>query len=343
MDPNLDDEARRQWNMQYLLGKDLSDFRGFGGGEYTLISPQVEFIAPFAGWGHLEIKGGSGGMRLCSGPGDALGIPDTGADDLFLLPWDHVEQVVIVPDPSSKVVQGADDMLRVFIIPTGATGASAVTKQYPQIVQFKWPNRRVIDSSIRGTMLEMRDLQKETYFSILRTALDEELGPLGKGVLVYTQHAKTVSKPPLFNCSGTLSPVMGTFLSEKSKGSLLFLPSGIIWLADTVLYLPFNSLNSLHLLFIRDAASATDDERYPVVSMGLVLSVTEPFYEAQGHGASTKTVHFTDIEDFSSVEVSIQNYSLAHGINFMKLEQTFYDYAQGQMMTGFMPFADPAV
>ncbi|KAH7131002.1 hypothetical protein EDB81DRAFT_807784 [Dactylonectria macrodidyma] len=343
MDPNLNDQARRQWNMQYFLGKDPSEFGEFGSDAYTLISPQVEFIAPFAGWGHLELKGGSGGMRLCSGPGNVLGITDQGEDDLFLLPWDHVEQVVIVPDPSSKVVNGADDMLRVFIIPTGATGVSAVTKQYPQIVQFKWHNRRGIDGSIRGTMLDMRDLLKETHFSILRTALDEELGPLGKGVLVYTQHAKTVSKPPLFNCSAVLSPIMGTFLTEKSEGSLLFLPSGIIWLADTVLYLPFNSLKSLHLLFIRDEASATAEDRSPIVAMGMILSVTEPFYEAQGHAVGAKTLHFTNIENFASVEPSIQNYSLAHGINFMKLEQTFYDYAQGQMMTGYMPLADPAM
>ncbi|KAF7556983.1 hypothetical protein G7Z17_g1061 [Cylindrodendrum hubeiense] len=130
------------------------------------------------------------------------------------------QQVVIVPDPSYNPASGSDAMYRVIIVPTAATGVSAVTRQYPQIIQFKWPNRRV-DDALGGAVPEQSDKETATYLSILKTVFDKQLAPFGKEVIIYTNETKTAGHPPPFNCSAELSPVRDTFITEKALGETI--------------------------------------------------------------------------------------------------------------------------
>lgn len=76
-------------------------------------------------------------------------------------------------------------MLRVIIVPIGATGASSLTRELPQIIHLNWPNHTA-DKGLRGTVLDKLNTEDATYLSILKTILDKELAPFGKEVIVHT-------------------------------------------------------------------------------------------------------------------------------------------------------------
>ncbi|KAF7554715.1 hypothetical protein G7Z17_g2720 [Cylindrodendrum hubeiense] len=269
-------EKKRKWSQQYYQGRSILELQDLGCGRCLLVSREIQFGSPFSGRGLFEVMSGMGSpqigsIRICKGMGFGRFYRD-----VFMVPMQHVEQVIVIPDTVDDLALGTDAMFLVVIIPTAAAGTSALTQKYPQMINFKWPNRSA-DEALEQTVVNKSDEEMETYLSVLKTAIDDTLAPFDKEVIVYTDEGQAVSQPPLFRCIAELEPVSGTFITEKAK---------------------------------------------------------EAFNE---EGTKSKTIRFADMQDFSPLQDMIEKYSEAHGIKLMKLEQTYYDYAEGQMMTGFMP------
>ncbi|KAK2024768.1 hypothetical protein LX32DRAFT_696923 [Colletotrichum zoysiae] len=132
---NKSREAGREWNNQYYQGVSAGELHGMGCGVHRLGTPRVPFQAPFTCDGRLEIMSGtdgegSGSIRLC-GPQNYWGISDMGASDaVFMVPFKHTEQVIILPTVG-RATRSNNLAYQVIIVPTGATGASSVNRQYP--------------------------------------------------------------------------------------------------------------------------------------------------------------------------------------------------------------------
>lgn len=75
----------------------------------------------------------------------------------------------------------------------------------------------------------------------------------------------------------------------------------------------------------------------PVVAMSLMCSVSEPFYEAQGGPVMSKLMLFKNIKQYVAVIKDIERYCSDYSLKLDKIEQHWYNYAEGAMMTGFMP------
>ncbi|KPM45761.1 hypothetical protein AK830_g797 [Neonectria ditissima] len=166
-----ENEANREWTNQYYQGKSVLDFHGLGCGSCPLSSPQITFMSPFADEGSLEIMTGvdglgTGGLRLVKGPSND---PGRGLPDTFMVPLQNVEQVILVPGTSET----SKGMWQVVIVPTAATGTSAMVNKRPQMIQFEWPDRDV-DELLKINVAEnMSKKENATYLSILRAVLDE--------------------------------------------------------------------------------------------------------------------------------------------------------------------------
>jgi hypothetical protein len=116
---------------------------------------------------------------------------------------------------------------------------------------------------------------------------------------------------------------------------LIFLPTGILWPSDTPLYLPFCSFAEMMLIFNCELRGTSE-----VVAMALLVKVNEPFYAGRWSEPKDAWMDF-EIQDCASVKKSIVEYAEAHKIKLKKLEQTWYDYDQKMMMTGWAPYTDP--
>lgn len=238
-------EEGLEWQRQYYQGVSISELAGMGCGWHLLGTPPLPFQAPFTCDGKMEImagtKGeGSGGIRLC-GPKDYWGISDDGVHDaVFLIPFKHIgkldffsvhmlhlkdlaisytslEQVVILPIPG-KPTRSNDMAYQVIIIPTGATGASSVKRKYPEIISFSWPGKAV-DEELKGTVGEAANSANDTYLSILKKVLNDQLEAFKKAVIDVTDKPSTSL---MVGKASTLSPPMGSNVKSKVDGKHSF-------------------------------------------------------------------------------------------------------------------------
>ncbi|KAK7409077.1 hypothetical protein QQX98_008738 [Neonectria punicea] len=277
---------------------------------------------------------GDGSIRLVKGPDYDPVYSGRGLPDTFLVPLHNIEQIIVTPSTSPK----SDGMLQVVIVPTGATVASAALKDRPEIIHFKWPDRDA-DESLGGQVATpMVKDGKATYLSVLQAALDQLLAPYDKKVIVYSDEAQAADPSLKFKCSATRTSTLD--VNEKAEGSFFFLSTGILWLSQTILYLPFSSLEAVHTIFMRDVASKTPEDGAPIVAMAVLISVSEQFRESQQDQTTANILNFEDVEDFTSMGSSIKKYCEAHGVGFVKLQQTYYNYAAGEMMTGYSPWTN---
>ncbi|KAF4886928.1 hypothetical protein CGCF415_v012369 [Colletotrichum fructicola] len=105
-------EAGCAWEQQYYQGVRSSKFPGLGCGLYAFGSPRVPFQAPFTCDGRFEVMSGLGGprsgsIRFC-GPKDYWGVTKPlfpRLDAIFILPFKHVEQVIVIPNLSISVTK----------------------------------------------------------------------------------------------------------------------------------------------------------------------------------------------------------------------------------------------
>ncbi|KAF7547846.1 hypothetical protein G7046_g8877 [Stylonectria norvegica] len=323
---------------QYYQGENVAELDSSSRGDCEFISPVHYYDSPFSGQGFLEtIKGtqgpGSGSIVLRKGPHVHTPKPEE-----FVVPVKHIEQVIVVPDAGAEAISESGGLCRVVIVPTAATGGSGATKALPRIIQFTIPNQKA------GKLFTANNLTKESgpgpegpevmYPTILKFWLDRHLAPLGKSVVMYKKGIEAAeASSKMFRYRAEIS---GRTMKEIAKGLLFFLPTGILWLSKTSLYLPFNSIGKLSLIFVRDLASKTKNNSEPIVAMGAMIPVSEPFYEAKGEKPSQKLLHFQNIENFQHSRYDIQEYAETHGFGFEKLEQSFYNWEKREMMSGYM-------
>lgn len=195
-----------------------------GSSPCQLISPKIDFLSPWKEQGHIEVVAGiegpgSGSIRLCRGDDDipALSsvtlvpfkdIGKSAAVQPILLGRDSrlIEQVII----TYKSIE----MFQVIMVPKAASGASSLTREEPQIIQFKWPDRKANDQ-LKGQAGEKADRESDTYSSVLKSVFDEQLAAFDKEVVVYTEQTQLEADPSIFATEAHLGPV--TLSSMKGK------------------------------------------------------------------------------------------------------------------------------
>lgn len=93
----------------------------------------------------------------------------------------------------------------VIIVPTGATGSSSIKREYPQMISFTWPEK-LADEEMRGTVGEAADGEKDTYGTVLKRALDDQLKAFDKKVVDLCEDRSNL----LEGVEATLSPPTDT-------------------------------------------------------------------------------------------------------------------------------------
>ncbi|CAI0647423.1 unnamed protein product [Colletotrichum noveboracense] len=321
-------EEGREWQHQYYQGVSVSDLPGMDCGWCRLITPEVPFHSPFTCKGHVESMSGtegpgSGGLRLC-GPKNYMGIHKDGIfDAVFMIPYKHIEQVFILPNVSKTFSK--EQAYEVIIVPTGATGSSSIKREYPQMISFTWPEKQA-DKELGGTVGEAADGEKDTYSTVLKQVLNDQLRAFDKEVIDLGEdpHAKLMVGEEV-----TLSPPLDARSKSDVDGRIHFLNEGILFTAEMqTMFLPFNSLENVMLIQARDGKGKT-------VGLSLVCSATEPFYKDEEEGGGKTMMKLRGI-GYSLMD-GLKEYMKAHDIQVMLCEQSFYDYKKDKPMTGFMP------
>ncbi|KAI8160942.1 hypothetical protein K4K49_002139 [Colletotrichum sp. SAR 10_70] len=307
-------EEGREWQHQYYQRVSVSDLSGMGCGWCRLITPEVPFHSPFTCKGHIESMSGtegpgSGGLRLCG-------------------PKNYMEQVFILPNVSKTFSK--EQAYEVIIVPTGATGSSSIKREYPQMISFTWPEKQA-DKELGGTVGEAADGEKDTYGTILKKVLNDQLKAFDKEVIDLCEdpHAKLMVGVEAF-----LSPPTDTRVKSNVDGHLHFLNQGILFAANLfdeeflTIFLPFQSLESVTLIQARDSKRKT-------VGLNLICGATEPFYKDKDDGKGRTLMGFRRIDQ--SLMDHLQKYLKDHDVKVMLCEQSFYDYEKDVPMTSWMP------
>ena len=79
-------------------------------------------------------------------------------------------------NPSPRIPK--TQVYRIIIVPTAATGSSPIVRRNPEIISFDWPDQKA-DKSLKGTIGEAADHEKDTYLSVLKQVFDEQLAAFG--------------------------------------------------------------------------------------------------------------------------------------------------------------------
>ncbi|KAI8161969.1 hypothetical protein KHU50_008027 [Colletotrichum sp. SAR 10_65] len=193
------------------------------------------------------------------------------------------------------------------------------------MISFTWPEKQA-DKELGGTVGEAADGEKDTYGTILKKVLNDQLKAFDKEVIDLGEdpHAKLMAGEEV-----TLSPPSDARFKSDVDGRIRFLNKGILFTAETqTMFLPFNSLENIMLIQARDSKGKT-------VGLSLVCSATEPFYKDEEEGGSKTMMKFRGI-GYSLMD-GLKEYMKVHNIQVMLCEQSFYDYKKDKPMTGFMP------
>ncbi|KAB5526386.1 hypothetical protein GE09DRAFT_471006 [Coniochaeta sp. 2T2.1] len=266
-------KAGREWQKQFYQGVDIMELHGLGCGWYLLGGPYVASQYPSPTETKLEISGGtkgtgSGSIRLC-GPRNYYG-PGDWKDAIFLVPFAHIAQVIVLPTEADA--NGVDGDYRVIMVPTAATGLSPIKRHYPQIISFNWP-RRPADNELRGKAGEVADREQDTYLSVFKRVVDEQIAPFKRKVTDLTEVEGP--KEGYLQCPATLS-----FRREGSisvTGHIYLTHIGVLFLSDSArLYLPFNSFRKIYL--VENDPSAEGQTGRPS-GVDVYMPVIEPFYD----------------------------------------------------------------
>ncbi|KAF4815338.1 hypothetical protein CGCSCA5_v007233 [Colletotrichum siamense] len=271
---------------------------------------------------------GSGGLRPC-GPKNYMGVNKDGIfDAVFMIPYKHIEQVFILPNVSKTFSK--EQAYEVIIVPTGATGSSSIKREYPQMISFTWPEKQA-DKELGGTVGEAADGEKDTYGTILKKVLNDQLKAFDKEVIDLCEdpHAKLMVGVEAF-----LSPPTDTRVKSNVDSHLHFLNQGILFTANMfheeflTIFLPFHSLENVILIEARDS-------KRNIIGLNLICGATEPFYKDKDDGKSTTLMCFPKIDQ--SLMGGLQEYLKEHNVKVMLCEQSFYDYEKDVPMTSWMP------
>ncbi|KAI0025217.1 hypothetical protein F4780DRAFT_419032 [Xylariomycetidae sp. FL0641] len=326
-------EEDLEWKRQYYQG--VHDLSGIGCGHCLHQSPLLTFQAPFEAKGRIEVdsgdsrssttvEDGNGSIRMEEEGRSITEQPENPVVCLF--PFVHAEQIIALAHGNRH---------RVLIVPTAATGASSIKRKYPQIVSFDWQYRKGKD---------------DFYLAGLKEVLDKQLAPFEKAVIDVTGEPDTEHA---FRTTATLEEESeATSLKPKTKADVWFLDAGIAVSSPktgTNMFITFESLDDIMLIAIKDLSTPSKTEggrpgKEPV-ALNMLCRVGEPFYnnnKKQPADTAKKPVASRPILlNFKGIPPErhdrIKKYCKTHELKVMDLQQTFYNYANNQPATGFMP------
>ncbi|KAG5657277.1 hypothetical protein KAF25_001866 [Fusarium avenaceum] len=327
-------EDRCEWETQYLQGKPAEYFAGYDRKIVSSTLPPIRVISPFEGYGRIRTTAeknepGWDFFRFTRG---VQSDPDY---HLFIVPHQHigklslhfatgrfrrrlikrVEQIIVIPE-------GKADLLKytVVIVPTAATGSSAVTKKYPKIIRFE-----VLDMVLRTTELPKDSKGYPTFKDHLQNPEEQQV--------IFKAQMHDQSQPMMFKCLTNIDKVEDSYV-ERSEGSLYFLPKGILWLGESTLYFPVSSINMAMLLFSKESTRGVGEPGYQTVAMGFMIKATEPYYERE-ESPRPPFLYFKDIQNYYVMRRCIERYCEAHSMGMRLTEQLFYSYKNNSPMTGW--------
>ncbi|EXF80841.1 hypothetical protein CFIO01_01212 [Colletotrichum fioriniae PJ7] len=210
---------------------------------------------------------------------------------------------------------------KVVIIPTGATGASSIKREYLKIISFIWPEKKA-DKELGGVLVKD---EKGTYVDVLKKVFNEKLGAFDKSVIDITEN--TDAKLTGVEC--VLSPPMGSNIESNNGGSVHFLDEGVLFISELHrIFLSFKSLDRVMLILAKDSKGK-------VVGLDVVCNALEPFYEDKEESSGTTMIKFGQVDDAPLKD--LKGYMEMNDLQVMVCEQSFYDYKNGKSMTGFVP------
>jgi hypothetical protein len=211
-------EDRYEWENQYLQGKPAEYFAGYDREIVSSTLPIVRVISPFEGSGGIwttaeRDEPGWDFFRFTRG---VQSDPDY---HLFVVPHQHigklslrlatarfhrklikrVERIIVIPERKSNMVK-----YTVVIVPTAATGSSAVTKKYPKIIRFE-----MLDTVIRTTELPKDSKGYPTFKDHLQNPEEQQI--------IFKAQMHDQSQPMMFKCLANLDKVEDSYV-ERSEG-----------------------------------------------------------------------------------------------------------------------------
>ncbi|TDZ24713.1 hypothetical protein Cob_v002436 [Colletotrichum orbiculare MAFF 240422] len=324
--------AGHEWARQYYQGVPIGKLSGMGCGLHILGSPEVPFQSPFPCDGRFEIssgtgpKGSGGGSIRLIGPKNYWGDSEEGIlDAILLVPFRHVEQVIVIPNPSR--VAEEDWAYRVIVVPTAATGASSIVREYPQLVSFSWPDN-IADKGLAGQVGAAADDKKDTYLSVLKRAFDAHLGAFHEKVIDVSDQTRS----RLIGVPSNLS--VDSPVQVRVQGHAFFLKTGILFTSESrLVYLPVESIQKAMIVQAHDAKSKNKND---IAGVDVICDVTEPYYKGrEGETAQKALISLGHLE--VGILGHLKEYMKAHNIGVMMCQQHFYDYERNVPATGWMP------
>jgi hypothetical protein len=211
-------EDRREWENQYLQGKPAEYFAGYDREIVSSTLPTIRVISPFEGGGRIQTTAekdepGWDFFRFTKG---VQSDPDY---HLFVVPHQHIgklslrlatarfhrtlikraERIIVIPEGKPKIVK-----YTVVIVPTAATGSSAVTKKYPKIIRLE-----MLDRVIRTTELPKDSKGYPTFKDHLQNPEEQQA--------IFKAQMHDQSQPMMFRCLSNLDKVEDSYV-ESSEG-----------------------------------------------------------------------------------------------------------------------------
>ncbi|CAJ2503127.1 Uu.00g105210.m01.CDS01 [Anthostomella pinea] len=272
----------------------------------------------FEGEMRFEVISGptGGGIRL-HGPRGLWGM-----DAAFSLSFASIEAIIVMKNLKSSARK--KEAYEIFIVPSAATGIAPIKNRYPQLISFKFPNQKV-DGELRGAAARAGDAKKDTYLSVCKKVLDEQLMPFGKAVTDYTETAGVITQ-----VEASLEPVSGTDLKKKSKGHVHFLDTGILFLSkEARVLVPFSLMTGLNVIFGLESRK--------LMGMDVILKVSVPADPASKDVFARLDYALLAFKRLSpALTKHIKAYAEKHTVKVEWLSMEYYDYAKDSPMSGWM-------
>ncbi|KAH0429418.1 hypothetical protein CcaCcLH18_08432 [Colletotrichum camelliae] len=232
------------------------------------------------------------------------------------------EQVIVLPNLSISVTK--DEAYQIIIVPTGAVGASAVKREYPQIISFSWPDK-MADKDLHSH--EAANPEQDTYLSVLVKAMNDHLEPFNKAVIDVTSDT---GRKSVIEQIAVLSPPTDSRVKSKTRGQLYLMNQGVFFNSQSHrVYLSFDSVEKAMTILAHD----TKDQG-KVAGLNLIFSATEPFYNAEEDEETNSQTLIKFVQVDHSLLDDIKSYMKQHRIELMLCEQSFYDYENDKPATG---------
>ncbi|KAK4203409.1 hypothetical protein QBC40DRAFT_251104 [Triangularia verruculosa] len=246
--------------------------------------------------------------------------------DAFQMPFNNIDQVMVLSElTKAGSAPKKARQYRVLVIPTAATGLSAIKRQYPQIISLSIPNQKV-DKELGGVLGKAADPKKDTYLSVFKAAFDKWLQPFDKFVI----DATNIKESGIWEGKTTVKYLLKSEPNEKKvPGHAYFLTTGIVFISDNLrFYTPFSSFSQAMLLLAYERNS-------PVGASYIIQDLTEPYFtDAPGETQDKQSISFSGLP--ASLVNHLKEWSDNNGIKTMRMNQAFYSYQDNSPMSGFM-------